>query len=582
MRVRNSFKARSGQAIVMFTLMVSSVLIPMVGLAIDGGRAYLVRLKLSSAVDGSALAAARLLGTGANASQQLAYAQATAVQFVNANFPAKFFGADLAAPPNVCVDPGVDSSDPCHVGNGSSISTYKMRTVLVSASAQMPTFFMRILGLPTVTVGASGLASRRDVRVVLVIDRSSSMAGYFGSSANSVVPMAQKFVKSFSGQGDFGGRDEMGLVVFGGSAIVAYPPRDISNDYTDYTKFSPPDNQFKLAGNMLKDIGDLTDGSNTGTAEALYLAHMILRADGQTNPDVATKLNVIVLFTDGLPNGITAFANDPNATTQMLKAGCTYQANGNAGLTPLASSSAFNKNMIGWFAQWGGFANPGSNTPRGLYKPMMAYAHSGYTGHGDDIDKYMSDAGADSSQIGQMTGCTTDPMTVMKQFPDHDLFGNYTNLSTAPAVNGMKPPLGPGGVDLYRVGSLYNTASQCNHALYQPTQTTNSCQVGLASWQATAHQAWKIWNQVIWDKATQQNIADPATYQAQPVVFTIGFDHSPTDPPDMTLLKLIANDPGSPAPFSTRMKGQAFRASDPSAVDSAFQQIASQILRLSQ
>ena len=52
---------RSGQAVIMVTLMLSSLLLPVVGLAIDGGRAYLVRIKLSTAVDGASLAAGRLL-----------------------------------------------------------------------------------------------------------------------------------------------------------------------------------------------------------------------------------------------------------------------------------------------------------------------------------------------------------------------------------------------------------------------------------------------------------------------------------------------------------------------------------------
>ena len=105
----------------------------------------------------------------------------------------------------------------------------------------------------------------------------------------------------------------------------------------------------------------------------------------------------------------------------------------------------------------------------------------------------------------------------------------------------------------------------------------------LASWQATAHQAWKIWNQILWDKTTQRNIVDPAVNLSQPIIFTIGFDHSAGggEAPDMVLLKLIANDPLSPVAFSTRIKGQAFRAADSNAVDAAFQQIASEILRLS-
>lgn len=50
----------------------------------------------------------------------------------------------------------------------------------------------------------------------------------------------------------------------------------------------------------------------------------------------------------------------------------------------------------------------------------------------------------------------------------------------------------------------------------------------------------------------------------------------------MKLLQMVANDPLSPVPFSTRMRGEAFYAADPNAVSLAFQQIASEILRLSQ
>ena len=592
----HSKKPRSGQAIIMFTLLVSSVLIPMVGLAIDGGRGYLVRLKLSSAVDGGSLGAARLLGTGATSAQQLANATSTAQQYVAANFPAGFFGANLTAAATVCVDPGTDTSDPCHVGNGRTVSTYKVRTVAVNASATMPTLFMRILGMPTVTVAAAGVASRRDVRVVLVMDRSSSMIGYYtGLNQNppSINDMALKFTNSFSGSADFGGRDQLGLVVFGGSAIVAYPPRDITKDYTDYTQFTAPDNNFKLAGNMPKYIADIKRGSNTGTAEALYLAYMTLRADANTNSDLATKLNVIVLFTDGLPNGITAYANDPNyGNNYMMKASslCSDLGRGTAS-TPLVSGA--NNNMIGWFAQHNGYAVD-TNGAFGLFPPMMAYVckgsscgnHTTYTGRGDDIDAYMQYADADDpAPVNQMTPSATcgSPMVgSMAKFPDHDLYGNYTDLSLVPAVGTKTPPTGPSGNPLYKSGTLYSNSTQCNNSTYSATSTSNSCQIGLAAWQATAHQAWKIWNQIVWDKTTQQNIADPGTYLSQPIIFTIGFNHNPSDAPDMELLKMIANDPGAAVSFSNRINGKAYQASDSTAVDQAFQQIASEILRLSQ
>jgi len=43
----------------------------------------------------------------------------------------------------------------------------------------MPTFFMRLLRFPTVTVNAIGVAQRRDVRVVVVVDRTSSMNAFY-------------------------------------------------------------------------------------------------------------------------------------------------------------------------------------------------------------------------------------------------------------------------------------------------------------------------------------------------------------------------------------------------------------------
>jgi Flp pilus assembly protein TadG len=589
MSARSGLKRpQSGQAIVMFTMLVATVMVPMVGLAIDGGRAYLVRLKISSAVDGGALAAGRLLGTGTGASQQLANAQATAAQFVKANFPSNFFGASIAAgSPSVCVDPGTDSSDPCHVGNGGTVNTYKVRTVSVTASATMNTFFMGILGMPKVTVSATGLAQRRDVRVVLVIDRSSSMAGYFtgiNQTPPSIQDMALQFVNSFSGSSDFGGRDQVGLVVFGGSGIVAYPARSIANDYTNYTTYKPPDNNFKTnsSGNIPGYIAEIQSGSNTGTAEALYLAYMALRADAATNTSLGSQLNVIVLLTDGLPNGITAFANDPSQSKNYMMAsssGCTDLGRGSSSASPLVSKS--NTNMIGWFAQHNGFAID-NNGAFGLNDPMMAYAQStSYTGKGDDINAWLKNAGeAVAPQMTPTSTCGSPMIGTMAKFPLHDAYGNYTDLTQVPAVNGLTMPTTPSGGPLYKLGSLYS--NQCKSSTYNAAQTSNSCQIGLASWQATAHQAWKIWNQIVWNGATQSNIQDPGPNMSEPVIFTIGFNHPTTniEPPDMTLLQLIANDPNSPVSFSNRINGQAFLASDANAVGAAFQQIASVILRL--
>lgn len=578
------------------------LIMPIVGLAIDGGRGYLVRLKLSTAVDGASLAAARLMGTGATATIQQANAVATATQFINANFPAGYFGAKLSTSgPSACVDPGTDTTDPCKLNSsGASITTYHVRSVQLSAQAIMPAMFMGFIGMPTLNVGSSGLAQRRDVRVMLVMDRSGSMGAYYtgiNQTPPSINDLAIQFVSGFSGSGDLGGRDQLGLVVFGDSAIIAYPPRNVTQDYTNYATFTQPDNNFKLPGNVLTYLGDLKSGGDTNTAEALYLAYMALRADAATNTSLSTQLNVIVLFTDGLPNGYTVSANDWYQTQQsnknFLLTSSTNCTDLGKGTNPVPLVSPTNNNMIGWISQsakngWSSLNSKDGVT--GLGKLMMATPYSGYSGAGNDIDAYMQNPGGDSANIPQQVsgGCTGHissaiSSTYMPKLPLYDLYGNYTDLSQVPAVTGLtpsKPPLGPSNQPLYKLGTVYNNSSYCNGTAYTGLNT-DGCQMGLAELATATHQAWKIWNQVIWDKSSQSNIVDPAPNMSNPVIFTIGFDHDPQTPVDMGLLQMIANDPSSSVSFSSRINGSAYRATTTDAVKAAFTSIASEILRLS-
>jgi Flp pilus assembly protein TadG len=594
--------------LILLTTMVAFVVVPLVGLAIDGGCAYLVRLKLSTAVDGGSIAAARLLGSGSTQTAQTANAQATAVEFVNANFPTGFFGATMqSGSPSACVDLG-DGSDPCHIGNTGS-SNYMVRTVVVSATASMNTRFMGLIGFPKVIVSASGRASRRDVRVVLVMDRSSSMAGYYSTgtcpNTNTINDIALSFVNGFSA-----GRDQLGLVAFGGSAIVAYPARSTANDPTDYTKFSPPDVNFNTPVSPNQEIGgtdgkglicQIQAGSNTGTAEALAMAYYTLRADAATNSNLPNMLNVIVLMTDGLPNGITAFGNNkftavtPSPLAPPLEpkatSGCTNAANG---VTPPIGGST--NNIVGWIAQWGGFANA-SYKGYGFFTSMMTTAFSGKTGHQDDISKWLGSA-SDSTVVSNMSGCsyvnssgnytsTNVSRKTVAYLPDTDIYGNSTTLNAVTGittVGGNSVPNTYNGKPLYQAGALYQDSVYCNKMALDTTltQTDNACQIGLISWNAAVHQAYKIWNSEVWNKSTQQNIADPATYAPQPVIYVIGFDHDATQPMDQTLMQIIANDPAAPVSLTSRTHGKYYNAQSADAVNQAFQQIASQILRLSQ
>jgi Flp pilus assembly protein TadG len=556
--IASSNNPRKGQAIILFTLMLGTVFVPMVGMGIDGVRAYLVKAKLSTAIDGAAIAAASSLSSGSGETAQAANAVATATEVADSNFPVGYFGSSLqSGSPTVCVDPG-DGSNPCGLGTGGTVNTYKKRTVVITAYATVPTLFMRIIGYPTTTVAATGQASRRDVRVVLVIDRSSSMTSIDSDTGNTAIVDAVNQAGIFVGK--FApGRDELGLVVMGGSAIVAYPPRNPANDPTLLSSFTAPDTNWNSASPSLPYlITQIKGGSNTGTAEALYLAYMTLKADAATNTALPDMLNVIVFFTDGLPNGITTFANDPNGTSLKSTSPCTYRTSGST------------HPMKAWFAQWNGDTPNDSQGGKGLFTPMMTTQYPGTSGN--DIVKWMQNPGTDNNIATNTDNCSFDNPSSNNDYishdfskiPDQDLYGNRTNFdtTTTPA--------------LYTYGTYYANAGGI---AYNNTKINDSYQVGLASWNAAADQSWKIWNNMIYNSATRTIIADPNPID--PVIFTIGYWHT-SEQPDATLMNIMANTTASPIVVSTKMHGQYFQATSADQVNQAFADIASEILRLAQ
>lgn len=248
---------------VLFITLLAFVLIPIAGLAIDASIVYVVKSKLVTAVDSASLAAGRSLSASSCSSSDTSTQQIAAAYYVEANFPANTMGGNIA---NVTATPFCDP-------------TTKVRTVTVQGSATVPLLFARIFGASSVTVSTSGQSSRRDVNVILVLDRSSSM------SANNVCAVmkspAQNFVNMFTD-----GRDTLGLVTFMISPNVDYPPSQ----------------NFKSGSPTLTSvIGNLVCGGNTGSAAALYTAYQQIKAINKPG-----ALNVIVFFTDGLPNGVTA------------------------------------------------------------------------------------------------------------------------------------------------------------------------------------------------------------------------------------------------------------------------------------
>lgn len=121
------------------------------GLAIDGGLAYSAKNKLQGAIDAAALAAARA------ASTENADVRADARMFFDANYPDGFLGGELKS-----FDPRFDEES---------------GEITIDAAFEIPTAFMQLAGLPTVTVAASTAAQQQlsGIELAMVLDVTGSM-----------------------------------------------------------------------------------------------------------------------------------------------------------------------------------------------------------------------------------------------------------------------------------------------------------------------------------------------------------------------------------------------------------------------
>ena len=134
-------------------IFVAAAIVPLmgfVGLSTDAARGYLVKARLSQALDASGLA-------GAQSTFDLTLLQADILKYFNPNFPPGYLGSTVTGPTYV-YDVEADK-------------------LTVTASAVIPTTFMRVLGKETMTVSASTEVTRKQIYmdVVLAMDVSGSM-----------------------------------------------------------------------------------------------------------------------------------------------------------------------------------------------------------------------------------------------------------------------------------------------------------------------------------------------------------------------------------------------------------------------
>jgi Flp pilus assembly protein TadG len=473
-------------------------LLPLVGLAIDASLAFVVKARLSSACDAASLAAARSLTVGLSLPEQEASARARALAFFDANFPNGYFTTRNRTRTAAVAETG-----------------FRTRTVTVTASVDAPVYFMGMFGYRYMTVRAEGRASRRDINLILVLDRSSSM-----QASGSCAPMktaARQFITMFAN-----GRDRLGLIVFGASSILAFPPAQ----------------NFRTASPSMDTlIGQISCFGNTNMAQALSEAYVRL---GIVNEPGA--LNIIVFFTDGLANGITAqfpvkmltdtrygYGHSPYTSTgstySMAPSTCqdsalrTYPT---AGWAPAAKT--------GVLAQWSGFASTGSTA--GLINPTQPLMST-----------------TTEPAIADRAGCTfgsgtTDLDHVRRDIayiPNTDAFGNNARCC-------------------YQTPQTFTSGAYSG--FMRPDRPSS---VGIASANAV-------------DSAAQRMRNDA---QLTPVIYAIGLGNPATgEQPDEVLMRRMSNDPTSPIYDNTKMEGLYVFATNNTQLSMAFYRIASEVLRI--
>ena len=256
--LRAKLKNDRGYALIYLSIMLAVLLI-FTGLAVDSGRAYVVKAQLSKAVDGAALAAARNLNSGDPRAQ--------AVLVFRANFPPGYFGTTTTTDP--ITDPNFFSSSVDPVTG--------INTVHVQASTTLPTTFIQLANINEVQVSALGEATRRMVDISIVLD----VSGSIGSKWGAVRDATRTFIDSFDAR-----NDRVSLLTFGNGAQVLDP--------------MPSARGFDKV-KVKADVPSTLPGGSTNMVEGLYRGWDELRS---VPTGSQSGLRVIVLFTDGASNSV--------------------------------------------------------------------------------------------------------------------------------------------------------------------------------------------------------------------------------------------------------------------------------------
>lgn len=182
--LRRFIRDARGNYAIIFALSVIPILIA-VGAAIDISRAYVVKQRMTKALDAAGLAVAGMTGL------TTAQIQTTAQNFFNANYPATKIGVP-----------------------GTLTVTSTTSKVTLSASASMPTAIMGIIGINSMSIAASSEITKlgKKLEVALVFDNTGSMSQ--SSKLSSLQTAAKSFLTVLQNSSSTPGDVKVSIVPF--------------------------------------------------------------------------------------------------------------------------------------------------------------------------------------------------------------------------------------------------------------------------------------------------------------------------------------------------------------------------------
>lgn len=251
---------QSGAVLVTFAILLVALL-GFAALATEAGRWYLVRSELSKAVDAAAMAGAK------NISNPFVTVDTLAQEVGDENFPAGQLGTPSSGEGSISFTTTVPE-------------TNKVQVVgRVSAIA----ILARLFGIERVASRSSGVAQKKEVEIIMVLDRSGSMAG---TPLANLKTAAKSFLDFFEETQD---EDKVGLITYSTGVRVDFPlgsnfvaPMKAKIDVMTIPILGDRDTNMEDAIDRADGLGGFTD--QTGLpGDQRKQQFMIFFSDGKAN-----------------------------------------------------------------------------------------------------------------------------------------------------------------------------------------------------------------------------------------------------------------------------------------------------------